>query len=92
MIKSFKHKGVERFFIHNDRKLLSAEHWARISRLLDRLDSAELAEDMRLPGYGLHRLQGSRKNTWGLKVSGNWRMTFRFEGGHAYDIDLEDYH
>jgi proteic killer suppression protein len=92
MIKNFKHKGLDKFFTEDNRSLLNAKHCERISRLLDRLDSAVTVEDMDLPGYGLHKLHGDRKNTWSVKVSGNWRITFRFEGEHAYDVTLEDYH
>lgn len=92
MIKSFKHKGLARFFRNNDRSGISTQYRARISRLLDRLDSVSVADDMNLPGYAFHKLIGDRKDTWSVKVSGNWRITFRFEGVHAYDINLEDYH
>jgi len=47
---------------------------------------------LNLPGYGLHKLAGDRKDLWSIKVSGNWRLTFRFDQGHAYDVNLEDYH
>ena len=49
-------------------------------------------KDMNLPGYALHQLTGNKKDIWSVKVSANWRITFRFEGSHAYDVDLEDYH
>lgn len=51
-----------------------------------------IAADMNLPGYRLHRLKGNRVGTWGVTVSGNWRVTFTFEGEDAFDFDLEDYH
>jgi proteic killer suppression protein len=47
---------------------------------------------MGMPGWGLHLLEGDRRGVWSVKVSGNWRMTFRFDGGDAYDVNLEDYH
>jgi proteic killer suppression protein len=47
---------------------------------------------MNLPGYRLHQLKGYRAGTWSVKASGNWRVTFRFEGEDAFDVDLEDYH
>jgi len=47
---------------------------------------------MNLPGWKLHQLKGGRKGTWAVNVSGNWRITYRFEGGDAYDVELEDYH
>lgn len=92
MIKSFKHKGLKKFFVEDDRSLLNAKYCERLARILDRLDSAEIAKDMNLPGYGLHKLTGGRKDTWSIMVSGNWRITFQFEEGHAYEVNLEDYH
>lgn len=56
------------------------------------LDTASVIEDMDLPGYRLHQLQGERKETWSISVNGNWRITFEFEQGHAYIVDYEDYH
>lgn len=47
---------------------------------------------MALPGLRLHPLKGSRKGTWAVSVSGNWRVTFKFEGGDAELVDYEDYH
>ncbi len=92
MIKSFTHKGLKRLFIDNDRRLLNAKDLPKINRILDLLDSVMLAEDINLPGYGLHKPTGDRKGIWSVKVSGNWRITFRFENGHAYEVNLEDYH
>jgi proteic killer suppression protein len=48
--------------------------------------------DMNIPGYKLHKLSGQREKIWSVTVSGNWRITFRFEGGNAYEVNLEDYH
>lgn len=56
------------------------------------LDSSADVSDMNLPGYGFHKLVGNRNDTFSVKVPGNWRITFRFEGSHAYDVNLEDYH
>lgn len=92
MIKNFKHKGLLRFFCNNDRQLLDAKYCDRIKRILDRLDSSEIAEDMNIPGYGLHKLSGDKRGFWSVKISGNWRITFRFFEGDAYDVNLEDYH
>lgn len=92
MIKSFKHKGLKRFFIYDDHSLLNSNYCERISRVLDRLDSAEVIKDMNLPGYKLHKLLGDKKDIWSVSVSGNWRITFQFELGHVYDVNFEDYH
>jgi len=92
MIKTFSHKGLERFFRYDEKAGLDAQYLPRLGRLMDRLHGAAEPRDMNLPGYALHRLKGSRKDTWSVKVSGNWRLTFRFDAGHAYDVNLEDYH
>ena len=92
MIVNFRHKGLELFFTKNNKKLLNAKDIKKITRLLDRLDTAEHVGDMDLPGFGLHPLTGDKKGCWSITVSANWRMTFRFEGTNAYEINLEDYH
>lgn len=92
MIKSFKHKALRLFFINNQRRGLGRKDLARIRRILDRLDVVTSVVDMNLPGYGLHRLQGDRKNIWSVRVSGNWRITFDFRDGDVFDVNLEDYH
>lgn len=92
MIKNFRHKGLDKFFQHDDRSGLNVQQCDRIGRLLDAIDAAESPEELNIPGWGLHKLTGSKKEFWSLKVSGNWRITFKFEGGHALDVNLEDYH
>ena len=92
MIKTFRHKGLERFFTKSERRGLDAKQLDRIERLLDRLDAVTKPEDMNLPGYKFHALKGPRKGTYAVSVSGNWRLTFRFVAGDAVDVDLEDYH
>lgn len=78
--------------MHKDSSLLDARQLARISRILDRLDTGVIIGDMNVPGYRLHALGGQRSGTWSVSVSGNWRITFRFESGNVYDVNLEDYH
>lgn len=92
MIRSFRHKGLERYFTRSERKGIDAKQEPRIRRILDRLDAATKPEDMNLPGYRFHGLKGDRKGTFAVAVSGNWRITFRFESGDAVDVNLEDYH
>ena len=64
----------------------------KLRRILARLDAASGPQDIDLPGDWLHELKGQRTGTWSVKVSGNWRMTFRFGGSCATDVDFEDYH
>jgi proteic killer suppression protein len=92
MIQSFSHRGLELFFSKGSYKAIPAQYAARLIRMLDRLDAAITPEDMDLPGYRFHRLQGKRKKTFAVLVSGNWRLTFKFDGEHAVNVDLEDYH
>ena len=92
MIKSFRHKGLERYCYSNDRSRIKQEHVARLARILDRLDASIRPQDMNLPGYKLHELLGRDKGTWAVWVSGNWRVTFRFDGADAVDVDYRDYH
>jgi proteic killer suppression protein len=60
--------------------------------ILGRLDSADIVADMNFPGSGLHPLKGDRKGAWAVSVSGNWRITFRFDNGNAHEVHYEDYH
>jgi len=92
MIRSFRHKGLERFFTKSERKGIDANHVDRIRRILDRLGAVAQAKDLDLPGYQFHSLKGDRKGSYAVSVSGNWRITFRFEAGDASDVNLEDYH
>ncbi len=92
MIKSFKHKGLKKFFQNNDRRRINAEHTPKLARILDRLDASVGPQDMNLPGYRLHKLKGKEKNTWSVWVSGNWRVTFQFDGTDAILVDYRDYH
>ena len=92
MIKSFFHKGLEKFFCDGSKKGIKAKHAKRIVLILDYLDAAEVIEDMNFPGLDLHPLKGKKRGYWAVKVSGNWRITFRFKDGDAYEVNYEDYH
>lgn len=92
MIRSFRHRGLERFFRRGDYRGIPAKNATRIERILDRLEGSIRPEDMNLPGYRFHPLKGDRKGAYAVTVSGNWRITFGFDGENAVDVDLEDYH
>ncbi len=92
MIKSFKHKGLQKFFYNDNRGGINAKHAPNLGRILDRLDASIKPQDMNLPGYKLHELKGKEGGTWSVWVSGNWRVTFRFDGTDAIDVDYRDYH
>ena len=92
MIRSFAHKGLEDLFYDGSRRGVQPKHAAKLVLILDRLDAAAQVDDMGYPGSGLHPLKGRLAGYWAVKVSGNWRVIFKFEEGDAYDVDLVDYH
>lgn len=92
MIVSFQHKGLESFFSKGSYKAIPAQYSSRIERMLDRLDASVVPEDMDLPGFKFHELKGKRKGIYAVSISGNWRITFKFDGEGAFDVNLEDYH
>ena len=92
MIKSFKHKGLEKFYETGNKKGIQAHHADKLRMQLAALDSAYTLEDIDIPGYRLHRLKGSRRGIWSITVSGNWRITFEFTDGNVYIVNYEDYH
>ena len=91
-IKSFRHKGLERFFATGSKQGIQAKHADRLRLVLGLLNAATSPRDIGLPGLDLHQLQGTRRGTWAVKVSGNWRVTFGFAGKDAQLVDYEDYH
>lgn len=92
MIRSFKSKALKKLFEANDARGLPVEQRARIENRLATLDAATRPEDMNIAGYGLHPLAGPLKGFFAVKVTGNWRIIFRFEGQDAVDVDHIDYH
>ena len=92
MIKSFKHKGLENFFITGNKKGIRPEHANRLERILDRLNSASEIKDMNYPGSFLHQLSGNMKDHYSVKVSGNWRVFFKLINGNAFFVNYADYH
>jgi toxin HigB-1 len=92
VIRRFRHRGVERLFLSGDASGIDAQHAARLRRLLTTLNQSAAPTAMNLPGYRLHRLRGDRAGQWAVSVSGNWRLVFEFEDGHATNVDLVDYH
>ena len=91
-IRSFRHKGLERFFTTGSRVGIQAKHAERLRLILGRLNVAAEPRDMNLPGLDLHPLKGDQKGRWAVKVSGNWRLTFGFVGKGVEKVDYEDYH
>jgi proteic killer suppression protein len=92
MILSFRHKGLRLLFEKGDRRKVQPQYAEKIERILARLEQASEPGNMNLPGYRLHPLKGDLSGRWSVTISGNWRIVFRFEDGHASDVDLIDYH
>jgi proteic killer suppression protein len=92
MIKDFKHKGLEKFFLTGSKAGIQAVHARKLQLILARLNAATSPRDMNLPGLYLHELKGDRQGTWSVRVSGNWRVTFEFDQIAAIAVNYEDYH
>ena len=92
MIRSFKHKGLERFFLKGTKSGIQTNHAPRLRLILGRLYASMSPQDMNLPGLHLHQLSGERDGIWSVRVSENWRVTFRFIDSDAEIVNYEDYH
>lgn len=92
MIRSFRSKALRRLAEQGDASKLSVPNVRRVETILARLESALAPEDLNLPGYRWHGLKGKDKGRYAMDASGNWRITFSWDGKDAVDVDLEDYH
>jgi proteic killer suppression protein len=92
MIRRFEHRGLKLLYDKDDRRGVSAENVEKTARVLARLDVVTLPEQLRLPGFGLHRLEGDLAGYWTIAIRGDWRIIFRFDAGDITDVDLVEYH
>lgn len=92
MIKNFRHTGVETFFRTGSKSGIQPKHAEKLRRQLFALDNAAGPQDMNASGWRLHPLRGELDGHWSIDVSGNWRLTFVFEGTDAILVDYQDYH
>jgi proteic killer suppression protein len=92
MFKSWKHKGLKDLFLTGSKKGVRPDIADRLIRRLDVSDASNSLKSLGLPGFRLHPLRGEMKGKYSIRVTGNWRLTFRFENGAVFDVDLEDYH
>ena len=92
MIESFRRSGIEKFFATGSKAGIQSSHAAKLSLQLFQLNRARAANDMNAPGWELHPLRGDLKGHRSVKVSGNWCLTFAFEGENAILVDYQDYH
>jgi len=92
VIRSFKHRGLKRFYERDDPRGIRPDLVDAVQEILTVLDGATTPQAMNLPGYRLHQLKGDRKGYWSVTVKANWRIIFHFEGVDAFDVELIDYH
>ncbi len=92
MIASFRHRGLKALYEGRASSRVNPNHISRLRDILAVLDTSRGPEGVNLPGFDLHKLKGERKGYFAIKVSGNWRVTFRFEDARPVDVDYEDYH
>lgn len=92
MIESFRSKVLKAYVERGDRSKLSVLNLRRLDAILEVLDEAVAVEEMAVPGWRFHALKGNRKGRFAVSVSGNWRITFTWDGRNAVEVDLEDYH
>lgn len=92
MIKSFRHKGLAELFHTGGGRKVQAKHVKRLRLILTMLHAATSVRQMDAPGLRLHPLKGRPQGRWAVDVDENYRVIFRFEEGHAYEVDYGDYH
>ena len=92
MIGSIKHKGLKRFYEKGDESKINSDLLSKIDRIMALLDVATDPDELDLPAFRLHPLKGNMKGYYAVSVSGNWRITFRFDGETPHDVNLVDYH
>jgi toxin HigB-1 len=92
MIRSIRHRALQRFWTRGDTSALRLDWTAKVARLMDALDVARKPHDLAITGTGFHALRGNLKGRYAMTVSRNWRLTFGWDGEDAIEVDLEDYH
>ena len=93
MIKGFADRATEKFFETGKSRRLPPAIITRAAMRLNQLDSATVVEDLRLPPSNhLEALVGHRKWQWSIKINDQWRVCFCFVDGHAYEVEITDYH
>jgi proteic killer suppression protein len=90
LIKTFRHKGLKELFETGRSRKVSSALADKCLNRLDMLDASLVPEDMHIPGFRFHGLQGNPKR-YSVRVSGNYRITFGWNGEDAVLVDLEDY-
>ena len=94
MIKSFKHKGLEQFFLTGSTKGIQTIHTKKLRIILAVLNKANCLDNLNIPSFRLHKLKGDMQTLWSITVQANWRITFKFDEttNDIYIVDYQDYH
>ena len=92
MIKGFRHSGIEKFFFTGSKAGIQPNHAGKLNLQLTLLNGAKKPGDMASPGWDLHPLHGEFQGHWSVRVNGNWRLTFCFEGEDVILVNYQDYH
>jgi proteic killer suppression protein len=92
MIKSFKHKGLEKFYLTGSKAGIQPAHAVRLREQLTALNLATTAADLDRPAWKLHALHGELRGSWAISVNANWRLTFQVNGRNVEILDYQDYH
>ncbi len=92
MIRRIRHRGLKKLCEDDDASRVNAQHADKLREILLVLDAAAVPNDADLPGYKLHRLKPAKEGRWSIWISGNWRVTFSFDGHEVTDVNYEDYH
>lgn len=92
MIVTIKHKGLEKLLRRGDSTGINTQQVDKVKMILELLNNAEELSELRIPSLKLHKLIGNRSNTYSMRINKNWRITFKFVDGDAYEVNMEDYH
>lgn len=92
MIRSFRSKALKRFAEQGDGSKLSIQNVERLKIMIGQMDAAAAPEELNLPGFYFHPLRGKDRGRYSIRVTGNYRLTFAWDGEDAIGVDLEDYH
>jgi len=92
VIRTLQHSGLEKLFKTGSKAGIQPAHAKKLKQLLFALDEADEPLDMNIPGWNLHQLQQELAGHWSVRVNGNWRITFCFEGEDAILVNHQDYH
>lgn len=92
MIKTVKNKALRKYIFDGDKSKINPKHLTRINQVVSVLHSAKSINSIALPGMNLHSLKGELENYWSVSITGNYRLTFKFENGDIFELDYIDYH